>query len=184
MKKCIIVHGWGGSPTTNWIPAMKKAVEAKGYEVEVPEMPDTENPVISAWLKKLQEVAVDPDSETVFIGHSIGCQAILRFLEKLTSGTKINRCIFFAPWITLKGLETDDEREIAKPWLETPIDFEKVKSHCDVFTAFFSDDDPFVPVEDKKVFEEKLHAETHLEHKKGHFDNLDVQNYPLVVKIK
>ena len=32
--------------------------------------------------------------------------------------------------------------EIAKPWMETPIDFEKVRSHTGKVVAVFSDDDP------------------------------------------
>ena len=49
------------------------------------------------------------------------------------------------------NLNTDEEKEIAKPWLETPIDFAKVKQHTKKFFAVFSDNDDVVPQENKNL---------------------------------
>jgi predicted alpha/beta hydrolase family esterase len=70
-------------------------------------------------------------------------------------------------------METEEEKIIAKPWLETPIDYEKIKNNIPKITAIFSDDDPDVDISDKELFEKYLNAKTLVEHEKGHF-SLDV----------
>ncbi len=162
MKRVIIVHGWSDSPEGSWFPWLKHKLEDKGFKVEVPEMPDTNTPKIDAWVKKLEQL--NPDSDTILVGHSIGCQAIMRFLEK--SSIKAKGILFIAPWLTLKGLG-NDEKIVAKPWLETPINFEKVKTNKII--AIFCDNDPYVPISDEKIFKDKLNAETIIETGKGHF---------------
>src|SRR3989338_6312903 len=85
MKTAIIVHGWEGSSQSDWMPWAKAALEQEGIKVVVPDMPHTEAPEISEWVEYLKSIVEAPDKDTYFIGHSIGCQAILRYLETLTA---------------------------------------------------------------------------------------------------
>jgi predicted alpha/beta hydrolase family esterase len=151
------------------MPWVKSALEKRGFEVHVPQMPNTDNPIIESWVKHLAKEVGEIDENSIFIGHSIGCQAILRYLENLPGGKKCKRVILIAPWTSLMNLK-EEEKPIAKPWIETPIDFEKVKTKAEKFIAVFSDDDPVVPYEENiKVFKEKLGVETITKHKMGHF---------------
>ncbi len=123
------------------------------------------------------------NENTYFVGHSIGCQTILRYLESLPADKKVGGVNFVAGWFTLMNLETDEEKEIAKPWLETPIDFEKVKQHTEKFFVVFSDDDEVVPQENKKLFGEWLGAKIATEHAKGHFSGSDgVKELPVILE--
>lgn len=183
MKKIFIIHGWDGYPDEGWFPWLKKELEQKGFQVQVPAMPKPAEPKIEAWVSHLSKIVGDVDEHTFFVGHSIGCQTILRYLESLTADKKVGGVAFVAGWFTLMNLKTDEEKEIAKPWLETPIDFEKVKQHTKKFFAVFSDDDEIVPQENKKLFEERLGAKTELEHGKGHFTGSDgVKEIPIVLE--
>lgn len=125
--KAIIVHRWDGTPKSDWYPWLKMQLTKRGWEVIVPAMPNTSKPEIKAWVKRLQEVVGKPDVETFFIGHSIGCQTIMRYLATLPKEAKVGGVIFVAGWFTLRGLESKEMEAIAKPWLKTPIDFAKVK---------------------------------------------------------
>ena len=172
MKKVFIIHGWGGSPDEEIHKWMKQELESNGFEVNVLTMPNTDEPKIEEWIPFLKENAKDPDENTFFIGHSIGCQTILRYLETLPENKKIGGTVLIAPWISL--LETayenpEEEKKIAKHWLETPIDWENVKTHTNNFVAIFSDNDFCVPLSDKNIFEEKLRSKIIVEHNKGHF---------------
>lgn len=180
MKKAIIVHGWGGTPNDDWYSWLKGELEKKGWEVKLPEMPDTENPKIGGWVSKLQELDCE---NCYFVGHSIGCQAILRYLEK---GSPVKGCVFVAGWFNLTEAayeEEEGDREIAEPWIETPIDFKKVKEKCNKFVDIASDNDPYVPLSSSETFKEKLGAEVIIEKGKGHFGIEDgVTELPIVLE--
>src|SRR3989344_1157111 len=89
MKRVFVIHRWSGGPEDDWRPWLKEELEAKGYEVVVPEMPETEHPQIGKWVAKIAEVVGMPDENTYFVGHSIGCQTIMRYLQTLPEATKI-----------------------------------------------------------------------------------------------
>ncbi|MFH1938328.1 MAG: alpha/beta hydrolase [Patescibacteria group bacterium] len=183
-KRIIIIHGWEGSPKREWFPWIRKELEKRDFNIIIPEMPNPEEPRIKEWVNHISSIVEDSDENTYFIGHSIGCQAILRYLESLDN-KKIGGIIFVAGFFKLTNLETEEEEEIANPWLETPIDFNKVKKATNNITAIFSDNDSFVPLEvNKKIFEEKLEAKIIIEQNKGHFnEDSGIFEIPVVLKI-
>jgi predicted alpha/beta hydrolase family esterase len=168
VKRAIIVHGWSDNPEGSWFPWLKRKLEEKGMKVEVPAMPDTDIPKIDAWVKKLEETVGNPDKDTFLVGHSIGCQAIMRYLEK--TNAKVGGILFVAGWFTLKGLG-NDEQIVAKPWLETPINTDKVKTNKII--VILCDDDPYVPVSNAETFKKRLNAEIIMQTGKGHFSGED-----------
>lgn len=171
-KRVFIIHGWDGYPEEGWFPWLKKELEAKGFEVMVPPMLDAAEPKIETWLHCLEKAVGKPDESTYFVGHSIGCQTIIRYLE--TSGKKVGGAVFVAGWFVLSDLETEEEKIIGKPWLETPIDFDRVKATTRNFVAIFSKDDPVVPLEEnRKLFKERLNPKIIVENNKGHFSGSD-----------
>lgn len=181
MKRVFILHGWGGYPDEGWFPWLKLELEKEGIAVEIPAMPDTEEPKIEPWVSHLASVVGEGDEQTFFVGHSIGCQTILRYLEGLPVAQKVGGVVLVAPWMTLMN-QSPEEMEIAKPWIVTPIDFEKVKSHSENFVAIFSDNDDCVPIENKKFFEEQFGIIGLVEHEKGHFSGGDgVVELPVVL---
>ena len=185
MKRAFIIHGWGGYPEKEWRPWLKNELEKRGYQVIVPAMPETDHPKIEAWVPYLSKVVDHPDEETILIGHSMGCQTILHYLETLSENQKVGKVILvagFGPYLT--GL-TADEEQIAKPWVETPIDFDKVKTKASEFIAIFSDNDPYVPLEENsRLFKEKLGAKIIVEHNKGHLSGDDgILELPVLLEV-
>ncbi|HRZ30226.1 MAG TPA: alpha/beta hydrolase [Candidatus Paceibacterota bacterium] len=172
MKRIIIVHGWGGSPNDNWLPWLKTKLEELGHKVVVPSMPDADNPVIEKWVGKLAEVVGMPDAETYLIGHSIGCQTILRYLE--TINTRIGGAIFVAGWFNLENLETNGERRLAEPWLKTSIDISKVKSVLPKSTLVISYNDDYGAFEENKQKFSEFVTKTVVLHQAGHIVDLVV----------
>ena len=183
MKRVIIVHGWGGFPEEGWFPWLKKELEAKDFIVEAPQLPDTDNPRIEKWVPKLAEVAGTPDENTYFVGHSMGCQTIARYLETLPEDVKIGGAIFVAGFFTLlTGIEPE-EKKIEKHWMETPIDLKKVKLHLIKSVALFSDDDSYVPLDNQDDFRTKLGSEIIVQHKMNHFlGSKGITELPIVLE--
>jgi len=168
-KRVFIIHGWGGSPDEPLYKWLKSELEKKSFEVVIPEMPDSEKPVIEAWVSKLEEIVEAPDKDMILVGHSIGCRTILRYLEKLYPISKVGGVVFIAPWLTLSNLESEEEWRVADPWLNTPIKETDIIKHTSKITAIFSDNDPYVPSENIELFKKRFNAEIIIEHEKGHF---------------
>ena len=179
--RCIIIHRWSANPESDWYKSVAESLKNEGFNVEIPEMPNTSEPEINSWINKLNESVPNPNLETCFIGHSIGCQAILRYLESLDNKVKVGRIVLVAPWFNLQNLEKESEK-IAKQWIETPIDLDKVKKHLTKITAIFSDNDPWVSLSDIEVFKSLLGAKIIVDHNKGHFSSEDnITSLQLVV---
>lgn len=172
MKRVYIIHGWEGYPEENWFPWLKRELESRRFEVHVPQMPDADRPRINKWIPALDEVVKNPDEDTYFVGHSMGCQAIARYLETLPENIKIGGVIFVAGFFKrLTGLgEEPNFEEVEKEWLATPINLDKIKTHFDNSVAIFSDDDPYVPLDNQDDFRDKLKSKIIIEHGKSHFN--------------
>src|SRR4030066_2505824 len=95
-KRLIIVHGWEGYPEEGWFPWLKKEMEKRGWEVQVPTMPNANNPKLYEWLSFLQQITGKTDENTFMVGHSLGCITILRFLETLSDKESIGTIILVA----------------------------------------------------------------------------------------
>jgi len=171
MKRVIIAHGWDGTPEEGWFPWLKKELEARNFEVHIPQLPETEAPHIHTWVPALASAIGTPDEDTYLVGHSMGCQAIIRYLEGLPEGQKVGGAIFVAGFLRpLTGLKSEEETQIGREWTETPLGLEKVRSRLKRSVAIFSDNDPWVPVENAEDFKEKLGSEVIIQRGKGHFN--------------
>ena len=187
MKKVYLIHGWGGSPEEPMYKWIKKKLEDERFEVTIPKMPNADEPKIDAWVNKIKSIVKNPDKNVTLIGHSIGCQAILRYLETLNKKV-VKKVILIAPWLYLdeKTIEEEGEevKEIAKPWVETPINWKKVKKHSDKFVCIFSDNDYYVPLSNQEMFKKELNAEIIIQHEKGHFTEEDkVKELPIILEL-
>jgi hypothetical protein len=175
MKRVFLIHGWDGSPEEPMHKWIRKTLSAKGFEVIFPKMPVPGKPKIEPWIEKIKQVVGKLDKNDIFIGHSIGCQAILRYIETLDkSEGKIKKIILIAPWMHLDKTTIEEEGEesinISKPWMETSINFDKIKVRCKKVIAIFSTNDPYVPLSNINLFKKNLNAEIFILKDRGHFD--------------
>ena len=172
-KRVFIIHGWGGNPQEGWFPWLKKELQMRGFVVQVPSMPNPEEPKIETWVPFLSKLVGQADENTFLVGHSIGCQTIIRYLQTLPEGVKIGGAVFVAGWYNLRNLETDDEKRIAGPWVNEPRDDKKIRQAVNRAIAIFSDNDPFVIPENQKSWGKLIGAKIIVEHQKGHFSGDD-----------
>lgn len=182
-KRVFIIHGWDGYPKECWFLWLKNQLEQKGIRVEVPQMPDAATPQIDKWVPFLENLVSTPDKDTYFVGHSIGVQTILRYLEKINAkvGGVLAVAGFYA--LTDKAFEDEEDKQTAKPWLEIPINNQKVKDNAGKITAIFSDDDPYVPLQNVDYFKERLNAKTIIVNGGGHIGGSDnISEYPLILE--
>jgi len=150
---------------------LKRELEYRNFEVFVPQIPEADKPRIYNWLPALSKLVINPNQNTYFVGHSMGCELITRYLETLDSGVVIGGAVFVAGFFKCLTVLDDNRKtkDITNHCLQSPIDLFKVKSHLKKSTAIFSDNDPFVPLENQNDFKSKLGSEIIIEEGKGHF---------------
>lgn len=161
------MHGWDGRPDNHWFPWLTIELRANGFEVNAPQMPHAKEPRVKEWLEFLREYVGKPNKDTYFVGHSLGCITIARYLETLSSKAKVGGCVFVAGFSG--RLEIPEIRE----FYELPFNPKQAKTHCDKFVMIFSDNDPYVPMEKSLEMAKQLGAKTVLERGRGHFTAID-----------
>lgn len=181
MKRVFIIHGWAGLPSHGWYPWIEKELRAKGFDTYLPEMPNTDAPEIKEWVSFIAKLVKKADKDTYFIGHSIGCQAVLRYLQTIKE--QIGGVVFVAGWYPYVTNLTGEEEAIAKPWVETPIDFVKIRNVLKKSVAIFSSDDPYVPLDNIKTFKVEVVSKIVMQKKSGHFTQDDgCKELPIALK--
>jgi len=172
-KRVFIIHGWEGNPRNHWFPWLKKELEKRHFKVRALRMPNPQWPRINEWVAAIAAAVKKPDKDTYFIGHSMGGPAILRYLERRNE--QAGGVILVGSWLTLTPMatRTKEEKAIVRPWIKTPLDLNKVKKNARRITAFFADNDPWVPLTNANVFRQKLGAKIITQKGKGHFTKDD-----------
>lgn len=151
--------------------------------MHVPAMPDASHPRIETWVSFLTKVVGKVNAETFFVGHSVGCQTILRFLQSVEPQLKIGGLVLVAPWIHLTNL-SDVEIKVIEPWLTSSLDWNKITNHLQNVIAIFSDNDPWIPLTDGDIFKEKLNSKIIIKKKQGHFSGSDgIKQIPEIIKL-
>jgi len=179
-ERAFIIHGYQGYPAEAWQPWLKSELEKRGFLVALPAMPHPNSPTIPEWTAFIANLVGKPDQETVMIGHSLGAQAVLHYLEALGgSGESVGRTVLIASNFPL-GMtpQAADERAgsdtALQPWLISGLDPGKVKIAAGKCTVILSENDPYIPFEEAKAsFVPSLGAEIVAEKGKGHFNEDD-----------
>jgi predicted alpha/beta hydrolase family esterase len=143
--RLIVVPCWGGRPRDYWYPWLQRELaraEPAYYDpVVVADMPNPDLPTIPAWVDRLAEIVGSDAGEverTVLVGHSVGAQAVVRTLERLSQDVAVAGTLLVAGW-----LEVDQPWAAIRPWVETPIDSARVRAATKWLEVLLSDNDPF-----------------------------------------
>lgn len=184
MKNIYLIHCWDGTANDGWYPWLEEQIKNPNINFYRLVMPNSAAPDIEEWVNKITAEVKSLDENTYFIGHSIGCQAIMRFLENKSN--KIGGCLFVAPWLELLPAAIADKESynIALPWLTIPINFAGVIKLTNNISCLFSDNDYWVAQDQAKIFTDKLKANIYFVNNKGHISQEDeVYELPEILTI-
>ena len=103
---------------------------------------------------------------TVLIGHSLGCQAILGALAELPFGHQVGGALFVAGWWRLEA-----GYEALQPWLEPRPDLRRASGALRRRAALLGTQDAFAPdlAENRRVWERELDCQVVVAPGGGHF---------------
>ncbi len=169
----VIVHGFGGTGDENWFSWLRKELEAQGYEVFAPNLPNTTEPDITEWVEALKKLALDPRQELTIVAHSLGGPTAIQFIREahLTVAKLVLVAPVFktGPFDHLKEEDFSDQ-EIARLrfFADTSLtDLSTIKKQIGETVLILSKDDPYIPLRTEKdyvdlqprtiIFEDKEH---------------------------
>lgn len=153
LKRTFFVHGWQGHPNEGFRPWLKNLLTEKGMVVDIPEMPDTNHPKCDQWVNYLSEAVGIPDTNTYFLGHSLGCITLLHYFEKIN--IKVGGCILVSGFAESLGKGFEE----LGSFFTSPVNYKHIKEACPKFIVIHSGDDPWVPIRFGKEMADKLNAE-------------------------
>ncbi|HWY79320.1 MAG TPA: alpha/beta hydrolase [Candidatus Sulfotelmatobacter sp.] len=151
MKNAFIIHGAYGNPNDNWIPWLKKELEACGYIVTVPKFPTPEGQSLNSWLKVFEKFKGEINEETIMIGHSIGATFILSLLKQREE--PINSVFLVSGFISDLGKRKFDK--INNSFYEKSFNWSNIRKNC--FYIFHGENDPYVSMKKAKDLATELH---------------------------
>lgn len=167
MRRAFLIHGAYGNPHENWFPWLREELGKKGFEVIVPKFPTPEGQDLGIWRKMFDKHIEEVDSETIFIGHSLGPSFILDILERIDK--RVMMCIFVSGFVGLLGNDKFDK--INSTFVDREFDWEKIRKNCDRFVCFHSDDDPYVSLRKGIELSSKVGGDLRIIKGAGHFNS-------------
>lgn len=78
----LILHGFTGRVDKNFIPWLKQELEDRGFDVQTPQMPNTDTPSESEQVSYVLENC-SINEQTIIVGHSLGCVVGMKVVERL-----------------------------------------------------------------------------------------------------
>jgi hypothetical protein len=166
-----IVPRWAGGPDSDfypWLTGQLREQPGPFGAVRALEMPDPKQPTVAGWGAALSSaLGPAPAEGTVLLGHSVGCQAVLRYLATLPPGRTVEGALLVAGWWSV-----DAPWDSLRPWMDTPLDLERVRSAARRFVVLLSDNDPFTSDhrENGRLWSERLGAQVVLVPGARHFN--------------
>ncbi len=165
MKTAFIFHGTAGYPEENWFPWLKEKLEAKGYQVFVPQFPTPEGQSLDAWLRIYESIQQHGSAESLYIGHSLGGVFLLKLLELLKHKAKV--AAFVGTPIGVRPIQNyNEDSSFAGFYFNWP----KIKKQADNFIVFQSDNDPYVSKGNGEELSKQLGVELSFVPNAGHFN--------------
>ena len=145
-----IAPRWAANQDMEWYSWLCETDVVRGGFEQVlrPDLEDYETPTIEAWVSELQRTLADPAAlaRTYLVGHSVSCQAIVRYLGTLPGDQTVAGCLLVAGWWQL-----DEAWGSILPWQLDPEQargsahamLERARAACSRYQVLISDNDPF-----------------------------------------
>jgi len=175
MKNALILHGTGATPASNWFIWLKNSLEEQGYQVWLPQLPNSDHPEIKKYVKYLTKGNFEYNDQTVLIGHSSDAVASLGLLENLQTKPRATYLVSAFEdnlgWDALDGLFTK------------PLNFPKIKQKSRKFVFIHSDNDPYCPLVHAKRLSNMMSGELLILKNQGHFNTENSPKYKKFPKL-
>jgi leucyl-tRNA synthetase len=170
----LIIHGFTGHSKGDWFPWLKREFTRKGFNVLIPDLPNSDKPELDEWLNALKNLKSKFDEKLIIIGHSLGAITACKFIDD--NDIKLEKLILVAPTGKSQKYEEllkkdfdEEEVDIIKKFNQTDINWGKVKKLAKEKLLYFSTNDPYIQLNIKDDYAD-LEGKVKIFENKGHFN--------------
>ena len=166
--KVLVIHGIGGKSTHNWLPWFRKVLEEKGYQVLIPNLPNSAQPTLKEWTDALTKLGITKQHTVSVVAHSHGAPTAIEFIYK--NKLKVEKLILVAPvakemgkknWDYIRNEGDSKAVAILQTFSKSNDKVKEVTDLVEKTVLYLSDNDPYIPTGVSKSFE-ALHPTTHI----------------------
>lgn len=165
MKRALILHAMEQNSSGHWYPWLKQKLEERGYQVWVPDLPNTAHPDTIEMTDFLLANKEWNFNENLIIGHSSGSVEVLYLLQALPENVKASTAVIVSSFDHMvEGMESQHDKMFVRA-----LDFEMIKAHANSFLFLHGSDDPWCPIDGATNLAEETGGELVIIPKGGHF---------------
>ena len=163
-KSVYVVHGYTASSTAEWFPWLKNKLSEANVSTTVFDMPNSNEPIPSEWDAYLDKNITKYDDNTFFVGHSLGCIALLRYLENQSINQKIGGMILVSGF-----LESVSTLPMLDSFTKKALDITRITNRIKKCIVISSPNDPIVNYQYSCELAKQLNAKLITVENGGHF---------------
>jgi predicted alpha/beta hydrolase family esterase len=156
MKRVALLHGTDGNTNVQWYPWLRKQLEANGYSIYGPDLPENHTPNRFLYDKFLQESGWD-FKDNLVIGHSSGATTVLNLLQQ-DWFPKVKTIVLLGTFLNedlLAGVDWYEPGQFDNLFPDS-FDVEKIKRKASNIYFVHGDNDPYCDYDDAKRLCDKL----------------------------
>lgn len=172
--RIVLVHGLNSSPSQNFWPWLADELRKRGHEVFAPQLPNAAEPNCQEWVDEIDRSIARPGGDTVFIGHSLGCVALLHYLEQADMEGTPKSVILVSPVFHIGA-------EKFESFFVPPVDFDTAMWKGQEFVVVHSKDDDKVPFDHAEKYVKELNGELKALETGKHF--IEATELPLLLEL-
>ena len=164
MKNFFVIHGSFVDSNTDWYPWIRDELIKLNQNVIAPNFPvglDIQN--YEAWKKELDKYKDYINEDTIFIAHSIGPIFVIKYI--LENNIKIDSLYSVSGFNGLINIKDFDK--VNSTFFMN--DYSNFINYCNNRICYYSNNDPFVPINLLEDFSKKIDAKTVIIENGGHF---------------
>ncbi|MCA9652993.1 MAG: alpha/beta hydrolase [Myxococcales bacterium] len=165
--RLLIVPRWSGTGDSDFYPWLREQVADAFTDIEAASLRPTPGaPEIAPCVAELRARLSEDRERTVLLGHSVGNQVVMRTLAELP-GPAVAGCLLVAGWYRV-----DEPWDSIRPWIDAPIDDERVRAMAGPLRVLVSTDDRFTADHEatRAAFESRLGARVRVVEGRDHFN--------------
>lgn len=92
-QHAFVFHGYGATPEDHWFGWLAAELGHKGIPAAVPALPNPLDPKPHSWEKAVGDALGRPDEGWIVVAHSLGCLAVLRYLQSLPGNWRLGTLV-------------------------------------------------------------------------------------------